>query len=159
MEIKNEEHFDKVIGKLIWDTNSYISDRFVELENQVKEMLDKYQDSEKALVLITKWSLSFNSSDVHYDMHEDYVQLRFRIDGNLADIFTLNKQQYKLTLERLKYKSDLKMNITNIPQDWKYRVSDENRRIDVRISTLPIKLVFNVLRYAIFLSTASFLES
>ena len=43
-------------------------------------------------------------------------------------------------LERLKYKSNLKLNITNIPQDGKYRIDDSDDRIDVRISTLPVKL-------------------
>ena len=28
-------------------------------------------------------------------------------------------------IERLKYKSNLKLNITDIPQDGKYRISDE----------------------------------
>lgn len=144
MEIKDKEQFDKIVVQLIWDNNSFKSEKFEELEKFVKEALDKSQDSEKALTLITKWALSFNSSDVHYDIHEDYVQLRFRIDGNLANIFTLSKQQYKLTLERLKYKSDLKLNITNIPQDWKYRIIDEDKKIDVRISTLPVKLWENV---------------
>jgi type II secretory ATPase GspE/PulE/Tfp pilus assembly ATPase PilB-like protein len=50
-------------------------------------------------------------------MLEDEVMLRFRIDGNLANVFSFNKAQYKLILERLKYKSDLKLNITDVPQD------------------------------------------
>lgn len=42
-------------------------------------------------------------------------------------------------LERLKYKSDLKLNITDVPQDGKYRIADAGGKIDVRISTLPVK--------------------
>ena len=42
-------------------------------------------------------------------------------------------------LERLKYKSNLKLNITDIPQDGKYRITDEGGNIDVRISTLPVR--------------------
>ncbi|EKE29090.1 MAG: hypothetical protein ACD_2C00233G0008 [uncultured bacterium (gcode 4)] len=144
MEITNEEHFDKAKTVLMWEAASFKSDKFLELENHVKETLDKSQDSEKALTLITKWALSFWSSDVHYDIRENFTQLRFRIDWHLTDIFILTKQQYKLVLERLKYKSDLKLNITNIPQDGKYRILDDDRKIDVRISTLPVKLWENV---------------
>jgi type II secretory ATPase GspE/PulE/Tfp pilus assembly ATPase PilB-like protein len=70
--------------------------------------------------------------------------IRFRIDGTLVPVFHLPRQQYKLMLERLKYKSELKLNITNIPQDGKYRIEEDESRIDVRISTLPVKWGENV---------------
>lgn len=54
-------------------------------------------------------------------------------------ITTFTKGEYKLLLERLKYKSELKLNITEIPQDGKYRINDNNERIDVRVSTLPVR--------------------
>ena len=60
------------------------------------------------------------------------------------DVFSFTPAQYKLVLERLKYKSDLKLNITTIPQDGKYRIQDEMRKIDVRVSTLPVKIGENV---------------
>ena len=68
-----------------------------------------------------------------------------RIDGALSNIFALSLPQYKLLLERLKYKSELKLNITNIPQDGKYRITEvEDGHIDVRVSTLPVKTGENV---------------
>ena len=54
-------------------------------------------------------------------------------------ITTLEKSEYKLLLERLKYKSNLKLNITEVPQDGKYRITDNGDRIDVRVSTLPVR--------------------
>jgi type II secretory ATPase GspE/PulE/Tfp pilus assembly ATPase PilB-like protein len=45
------------------------------------------------------------------------VDIRFRIDGILMDIFQITAKEYKALLERLKYASNLKLNITNIPQD------------------------------------------
>jgi len=38
----------------------------------------------------------------------------------------------------MKYKSELKLNITDIPQDGKYRITTGGDRIDVRVSTLPV---------------------
>lgn len=57
---------------------------------------------------------------------------------------SLSKAEYKLLLERLKYKSNLKLNITEVPQDGKYRVTDNGDRIDVRVATLPAKYGENV---------------
>jgi type II secretory ATPase GspE/PulE/Tfp pilus assembly ATPase PilB-like protein len=56
----------------------------------------------------------------------------------LADIFRLTHKQYKMIVERMKYSSNLKLNISNIPQDGKYSMIIDERKIDVRISTLPI---------------------
>lgn len=146
MPIENEQQFKKVITALEEKNGSkghFQSSKFDELAKYVHESLEK-QDSDQALTLITKGALSLGSSDVHYDMSEENTQVRLRIDGNLVTIFTLSFQQYKLLLERLKYKSELKLNITTVPQDGKYRISDAGSRIDVRVSTLPVKTGENV---------------
>ena len=75
---------------------------------------------------------------MHYEVFDTYIVVRFRIDWILVDIFYLEPREYKLILERLKYSSSLKLNITNIPQDWKYSMKLDNKDIDVRISTLPV---------------------
>jgi type II secretory ATPase GspE/PulE/Tfp pilus assembly ATPase PilB-like protein len=72
------------------------------------------------------------------------MRIRLRIDGELIEIVTLTRPEYKLLLERLKYKSDLKLNLTEIPQDGKYRIISDNERIDVRVSTLPVRYGENV---------------
>ena len=112
--------------------------KFTELAKAVTDALMR-QDSDAALAIVTRGAIALGSSDVHYDRNETEVNVRFRIDGGLKTIFTLTLGQYKLLLERLKYKSELKLNITNIPQDGKYRITSANEKIDVRISTLPVK--------------------
>jgi type IV pilus assembly protein PilB len=94
--------------------------------------------------MITTGALGFGSSDIHYDTLESEVHIRLRIDGELITIVTLTRPEYKLLLERLKYKSDLKLNLTEIPQDGKYRIITDDERIDVRVSTLPVRYGENV---------------
>ena len=119
------------------DKKGYFSNRFKKIEDQVKLAL-KNQKTDEALKDITIWALVLWSSDVHYDTFDDYVIVRFRIDGVLVDIFKLTHKEYKPVLERLKYSSALKLNITTVPQDWKYDITIDNRKIDVRVSTLPV---------------------
>jgi len=119
------------------------SQKFDELWKAVKAAIKK-QDSDEALKLITLWALSLWSSDVHYDNNEKDIVVRFRIDWILTDIFFLEKKEYKLILERTKYSSGLKLNITNIPQDWKYSILDWDKKLDIRVSTLPIKYWENI---------------
>ena len=126
--IAAKEHADK------WDQHA----RFASIAAEIHAALSR-QDSDATLTMITKWALGFGSSDIHYDTWEHEVRIRLRIDGELTDIVSLTRQEYKLLLERLKYKSDLKLNLTDIPQDGKYRIVTDSERIDVRVSTLPVR--------------------
>ncbi len=119
------------------EKKQYYSEKFKKIEDQVKNSL-KNQKTDDALRDITIWALFLWSSDIHYEVFEKYIVVRFRIDWILVDIFYLDEREYKLILERLKYSSNLKLNITNIPQDWKYSMKIDNKDIDVRVSTLPV---------------------
>jgi type II secretory ATPase GspE/PulE/Tfp pilus assembly ATPase PilB-like protein len=137
--IKTEEEFQDIVASERENRAKVdYSTRFASLANALHDALKK-QDSEAALTLVTKGALGFGSSDIHYDTSESGITVRLRIDGELVDIATLSLGEYKLLLERLKYKSNLKLNITEIPQDGKYRLSEGGDRIDVRISTLPVR--------------------
>lgn len=116
---------------------------FIKIENEVKASL-KSQETDQALEKITIGAMYLGSSDIHYDGYEKYIVIRFRIDGMLVDIFRLSHKEYKLIKERLKYASSLKLNITNIPQDGKYSLQVQEKKLDVRVSTLPIKYTENI---------------
>lgn len=126
------------------EKKEYHSSRFKKIEEKVKDSLWR-QATDEALKDVSVWALIVGSSDIHYECFDGYVVVRFRIDGILVDIFRITLAEYKKIVERLKYAANLKLNITNIPQDGKYSIlSDDNRKIDVRVSTLPIKYGENI---------------
>ncbi len=116
----------------------YFSTKFDKIEEKIKDSIAK-QSTDDALSDITVWALVLWSSDIHYECFEDRVVVRFRIDWVLVDIFSVNYKEYKLLLERVKYSANLKLNITNLPQDWKYSIKIEDRKLDIRVSILPTK--------------------
>lgn len=135
---------EEILEKEREQNKNYSSEQFLKIENKVKESL-KIQKTDQALEDITIWAMFLWASDIHYEAFEKSVDIRFRIDWVLVDIFSITFKEYKLLLERLKYSSNLKLNITNIPQDWKYTLNiNWNHKIDVRISTLPTKYWENV---------------
>ena len=140
-QINEEKLKEKILNKE--QKKSFSSDKFKKIEEQVKKSLS-HQDTDEALKDITIGALVLGSSDIHFDCYEEFVVIRFRIDGVLVDIFRLQHKEYKLVLERMKYSSNLKLNISNIPQDGKYSVMIEERKIDVRVSTLPIAYGENI---------------
>lgn len=137
---KKEKIIEEIIEK---EEVKYYSKTFTKIENEVKDAL-KNQKTDEALRNITLWALFIGSSDIHYDCYETKIILRFRIDWILVDIFNLSHLEYKYILERLKYVSKLKLNIVNIPQDWKYELKLEHKKIDIRVSTLPTKYWENI---------------
>ena len=145
MEVKSEQQYSEIKGHIAAkdDSGPTQQDQFANLHARIQSDLAK-QASDDALKTITFSALDMGVSDVHYDQSEEQTVLRFRIDGRLADVCTLTSREYKLVLERLKYKSNLKLNITHIPQDGKYRIDDEQQVIDVRVSTLPTRNGENV---------------
>ncbi|MCP4524177.1 MAG: Flp pilus assembly complex ATPase component, partial [Candidatus Gracilibacteria bacterium] len=141
----NEVIEEKLKEKILQKENkkSFSSEKCQKIEEQVKLSLKK-QDTDEALKDVTIGALVLGSSDIHFDCYETYVVIRFRIDGVLVDIFQLEHREYKMVLERMKYASNLKLNISNIPQDGKYSMAIDDRKIDVRTSTLPIAYGENI---------------
>lgn len=136
--VVNEKQF-QMLKKTVQDEGKiFTSSRFSELESAVRAALAK-QDSDQALILITRGALAMGSSDVHYDRLEGSADLRFRIDGNLSAVCHFSDREYKFLLERMKYKANLKLNIDNVPQDGKFRITDGGARLDIRLSTLPTR--------------------
>lgn len=126
------------------EQKTFHSERFGKIEKQVKADLAR-QATDDALKNISIGALIIGSSDLHYEVYEKNVQVRFRIDWLLVDVFVLTHAEYKKIVERLKYSSNLKLNISHIPQDGKYSFfTEENHKIDVRVSTLPIKYGENI---------------
>ncbi|MDD5213294.1 MAG: GspE/PulE family protein [Candidatus Gracilibacteria bacterium] len=120
------------------EQKSYTSSLFEAIEKKVKDSLLS-QNADDALITITRGALELRASDIHYEVKENFVDLRFRIDGILVTLFSLSRKDYKILLERLKYESALKLNISDIPQDGKYSKILEGKKIDVRVSTIPTK--------------------
>lgn len=143
---KKEKNLQEDLKQIILSSENkkeYRSDKFKKIEEHVKMSL-KNQKTDNALRDLTLWALVLRSSDIHFEIFEDYIIIRFRIDWVLVDIFKLTHKEYKLILERLKYSSWLKLNITDVPQDGKYSMIIDDRDIDVRISTLPVWIWENV---------------
>jgi len=82
-------------------------------------------------------ALRTGTSDVHFQPSEQKIDLRFRIDGILQKILEFDRQTGEGILNQLKYESSLRMNVSNVPQDGRTSFLAEDRKIDVRVSTLP----------------------
>ncbi len=109
-----------------------------EIEN-LTQLKDKLADisSEEALNFINVGAIKTGTSDIHFQPEEGKVLVRFRIDGVLQKIFEMTKEVYGNIANQIKYKSKMKLNIDNVPQDGRYSFTINQKKIDVRVSSLP----------------------
>lgn len=77
-------------------------------------------------------------TDIHVEAEEHDIKIRFRIDGVLHTVATLEKDMWRHVASRMKLLAGLKINIDDRPQDGRVRIELEGgAKADVRVSTLP----------------------
>ncbi len=83
-------------------------------------------------------ALSTRTSDIHIEPSEKTVKLRYRIDGNLNDIFgDINHQVYRSLLSRIKLLSNLKLNVRDEPQDGRFTMNLPGKDVEMRVAIAP----------------------
>ncbi len=88
------------------------------------------------LILIE--GLKKKASDIHIEPGENDLRVRYRIDGNLQEAFTLPKKSQNPILTRLKIMSRLDITESRLPQDGRFKVRLGSKEIDFRVSVLPV---------------------
>ncbi|MBS1895038.1 MAG: Flp pilus assembly complex ATPase component TadA [Actinobacteria bacterium] len=77
------------------------------------------------------------ASDIHLEPEEGELRIRFRIDGVLKEAAHVPKRMIGAVISRLKIMSELDIAEKRVPQDGRVSVAVEDRRIDLRVTTLP----------------------
>lgn len=87
---------------------------------------------------ILTYAISQRASDVHLEMFEDSILLRYRIDGILKEIFRMPREIAPAIIARLKILGGMKIDEHNAPQDgrFRHRIAEEES-VDVRIAIMP----------------------
>jgi len=76
-------------------------------------------------------------SDIHIESAEKKNKVRFRIDGILNDMDTLEEAFYLATVSRIKLLSGLDIAEKRLPQDGKFSTKIASNFLDIRVSTIP----------------------
>jgi type IV pilus assembly protein PilB len=77
------------------------------------------------------------ASDIHIEPYENYLRVRYRIDGVLYEVVSPPKKVQNAIVSRIKVISRLDIAERRLPQDGRAKVRLENREVDLRISILP----------------------
>jgi type IV pilus assembly protein PilB len=99
--------------------------------------------------LIIDYGVKAGASDVHIEPRENFVIVRYRIDGILREANKLPRKVLNALISRIKILANLKIDEHRAPQDGRFKISINNHVYALRVSTLPVvdgeKVVMRIL--------------
>ena len=111
-------------------------------EGGLAEVSDMRASADDAPVIKLVYSIlgqavTEGASDIHFEPEEEEMRVRFRIDGVLREAAHVPKRMINAVISRIKIMSELNIAEKRIPQDGRVSVNVEDRRVDLRVTTLP----------------------
>jgi type IV pilus assembly protein PilB len=140
-----EEDIEALISRLN-TLQSAVSEAVTEGEESADQELAEVSDIEvsaedapvvKLVYSILGQAVGEGASDIHFEAGEGEMRVRFRIDGVLREAAHVPKRMVNAVVSRVKIMSDLNIAEKRVPQDGRVSVTVEDRRVDLRVTTLP----------------------
>ncbi|MBW8016380.1 MAG: type II/IV secretion system protein [Planctomycetes bacterium] len=78
-----------------------------------------------------------DASDIHIEIDDKRLRVRYRVDGRLYEKMTPPHQMHSAIVSRIKIMADLDIAQRRLPQDGGIHVLMEGRAIDLRVSVMP----------------------
>lgn len=98
---------------------------------------------------IIKAAIKNRASDIHIEPFDDYMKVRFRIDGELVENMRTTIDVSAAVITRIKIMGNMNIAEKRVPQDGRVLISDESGEIDLRVSSIPTlygeKIVIRIL--------------
>jgi type IV pilus assembly protein PilB len=133
-------------------TESMASDKAQEKKENAQDKIVEDAPVTKIVATILSHASESNASDIHIEPERENVRVRFRVDGVLDTSLTLPTKVHQAVVARIKIMSNMRLDEKRKPQDGRFSVQIDKRRIDFRVSTFPTyygeKIVMRILDQA-----------
>src|SRR5580692_867326 len=128
--------------------------RLARMDESIEDILDEEAEEEgehvsvdeadsdapviKLVHSIVAQAVQQGASDIHVNPEEGDTKVLFRIDGVLAPAATVKRRMAMGVVSRIKIMADLDISEKRVPQDGRFALTVEGRRVDIRVVTLPL---------------------
>jgi len=86
---------------------------------------------------LLEYAIFQEASDIHIEPEEKDIIVRYRIDGILHNVMTLPKNVQAGIIARIKILANMKVDEHRLPQDSRFKISNEEYKISFRVSIIP----------------------
>lgn len=92
------------------------------------------------------------ASDIHITLESSFGSIRFRIKGEMIHYDSIKRQDYNKLINYLKFMADLDINEHRLPQSGKTVIQNAHDSVSIRVSTLPISMMNEIIVVRLLLS-------
>jgi type IV pilus assembly protein PilB len=151
--IKQYQKIEEEISSALKTKAQSEGDEMLELEDEKEDLVDSSDINSapvaKIVSVIIRHAVEGRASDIHIEPIDKESRVRYRVDGILHTSLVLPKHIHNAVVARVKVLARLKLDETRVPQDGRIRLIIDGRRVDFRVSTLPVgkheKVVMRIL--------------
>lgn len=130
----------KLYGESIDSLADGIGDNFGGSDNESDHDNDLGEDDApiiKLVNMILTQAVHLNVSDIHIEVYEHELRIRFRQDGTLKLHMTPTKAAHAGVVSRIKVMANLDIAETRRPQDGRIKLNMKSKKVDLRVSCIP----------------------
>lgn len=106
-----------------------------EVEERITPDLIAQAPVVRAVNLLVSQAVKDRASDIHIEPQQDYLRIRYRIDGILHDTLTLPLSVHGPLISRVKVLANMNIAERRRPQDGHFTMSVDGREVDIRVAT------------------------
>ena len=114
---------------------------FVQEKQESVTYNEELKDSDAPIIklanVIIEEAIKQKSSDIHIEPYENELRVRLRIDGTLITVLNPSKSYANGIASRIKIMSGLDISEKRLPQDGRFKVRNDGKVVDFRVSTFP----------------------
>jgi type IV pilus assembly protein PilB len=143
----------KVAAASVEDLNLLLT-RLARMDDSIEDIVDEDEDQREREVSVDEadadapviklvhsvvaQAVQMGASDIHINPEEGDTKVLFRVDGVLAPAATIKRRMAMGVVSRIKIMADLDISEKRVPQDGRFALNLEGRRVDIRVVTLPL---------------------
>jgi len=126
------------LGRLDDSIEDIIEDDTEPEADNLLEEADRDAPIIKLVHSIVAQAVEQGASDIHINPEEGETRVLFRVDGVLYPAATIRKRMAMGVVSRVKIMADLDISEKRMPQDGRFALTIDGRRVDIRVVTLPL---------------------
>jgi type IV pilus assembly protein PilB len=107
------------------------------IEEVQAELYQKKTPAVRLVTEIIQTAMLKRASDIHIEPQDIATIVRIRVDGVLRELESIPRAVQNSLISRIKILSDMDIGERRSPQDGRFMVAVGERKIDMRVSTLP----------------------
>ena len=144
----------RVAAASVEDLNLLLT-RLARMDDSIEDIVDEEPEAEaepdmlaeeadrdapviKLVHSIVAQAVQQGASDIHINPEEGDTRVLFRVDGVLSPAATVKRRMAMGVVSRIKIMGDLDISEKRLPQDGRFALTVDGRRVDIRVVTLPL---------------------